>query len=221
MGTSGAGLLAEFVEEGVLAVVGGPDVEVVGPGDAALGSLPEELGVGVLGKFVEADIAAVNSHGVRVGGEGDDAGAVVEFDVPDFHFFGERGGLAIGIEAVDFEIIFAVGKDGAGELEEFDEAIGELHVFQGTGPIFGGEKIIALGIAETFANVFESVGERPANAHGFFSEGERAAVLSVDEVVGLDPHGLVGEEVFGEEGGGVDADGGEDGGHKRSVGVLE
>jgi len=51
------GLLDEFVEEGVFAVVGGPDGEVAGPGEAGLSGLPEEFGVGVLGKFVQADIA--------------------------------------------------------------------------------------------------------------------------------------------------------------------
>jgi len=85
------GLDRELVEEGVVAFVGGPDGHVVAPGDAALGSLPEEFGVGVLGEFVEADVAAVNGHGLRVGGEGDDAGAVIEFDVTNFDFFCEGG----------------------------------------------------------------------------------------------------------------------------------
>src|SRR6266550_4236194 len=49
----------ELVEEGVFAVVRGPDGEVEAPGDAGLGGLPKELGVGVLGEFVEANIAAI------------------------------------------------------------------------------------------------------------------------------------------------------------------
>ena len=53
-------MLDEFVEEGVFAVVRGPDGEIAGPGDAGLGGLPEEIGVGVLGKFIEADDAAIN-----------------------------------------------------------------------------------------------------------------------------------------------------------------
>src|ERR1051326_8120231 len=61
-GAGGAGLLGELVEEGVLAVVGGPDGKVAGPGDAGLGGLPEELGVWMLGEFVEANVAAVNGH---------------------------------------------------------------------------------------------------------------------------------------------------------------
>jgi len=44
----------------------GPDCEVVGPGDAALSGLPEEFGVWVFGEFVEADVAAVYSHGLRM-----------------------------------------------------------------------------------------------------------------------------------------------------------
>ncbi len=90
-----AGLEGELVEEGVVAFVGGPDGEVVGPGDAALSGLPEEFGVGVFGEFVEADIAAIDGHGLGVSGEGDDAGAVVEFDVADFDFFGDAFGSAV------------------------------------------------------------------------------------------------------------------------------
>ena len=61
-----AGLLGEFVEEGVFAVVGGPDGEVAGPGDAGLSGLPEEIGVGMLRKFVESDVAAIDGHGIRI-----------------------------------------------------------------------------------------------------------------------------------------------------------
>src|SRR4051812_11542361 len=69
----GGGLVGELVEEGIVAFVGGPDGHVVAPGDAALCSLPEEFGVRMFGEFVEADVAAVNSHGLGVSGEGDDA----------------------------------------------------------------------------------------------------------------------------------------------------
>ena len=65
--TGGAGLLDELVEEGVFAVVGGPDGHIAGPGDAALGGLPEEFRIWVLRKFVDADVAAMNGHGVGVG----------------------------------------------------------------------------------------------------------------------------------------------------------
>jgi len=65
--------LGELVEEGVVAFVGGPDGHVVAPGDAALSGLPEEFSVGMFGEFVEADVAAVNGHGLRVSREGDDA----------------------------------------------------------------------------------------------------------------------------------------------------
>ena len=79
-GTGHAGFVGEFVEEGIFAVVGGPDGEVVVPGDAALGGFPEETGVGVFGEFVETDVAAIDRHGLGIGGESDDARAVVEFD---------------------------------------------------------------------------------------------------------------------------------------------
>ena len=76
-----------MVEEGVFAVVGGPDGDVAVPGDAALGNFPEELGIGVFGEFVEADVAPVNRHGLGIGGEGDDAGAGIEFNDADLDFF--------------------------------------------------------------------------------------------------------------------------------------
>ena len=119
----GAGFLGELVEEGVFAVVGGPDGEVEAPGDAALGGFPEEFGVGVFGELVEADVAAVNGHGLWVGGEGDDAGAVVELDDADFDIVGEAGGAAAGVEARDGEVFFAVGDDRAGEVEELGENV--------------------------------------------------------------------------------------------------
>ena len=60
----GAGLAGEFVEEGVFAVVCGPDSHIETPGDPALGGLPKQLGVAVFGEFVETDIATVNGHGL-------------------------------------------------------------------------------------------------------------------------------------------------------------
>ncbi len=65
-------MLGELVEEGIFAVVSGPDGEVAAPGNAALGSFPKEFSIGMFGEFIEADIAAVDGHGARVGGEGDD-----------------------------------------------------------------------------------------------------------------------------------------------------
>ena len=85
----------------------------------------------MFGEFVEADVAAVNGHGLGIGGEGDDAGAVVEFDEADFDFFGERGRPAVGIEAIDFEIVFAVGDDGAGEVEDFGEFVSSRACIRG------------------------------------------------------------------------------------------
>ena len=167
-----SGLLGELVEEGVFAVVGGPDGQIVGPGDAALGGLPEEFGIGVFGEFVEADVAAINSHGVWIGGEGDDARAVVEFDVADFDFFGEGRTCCRRVEAIDFEVVFAVGDDGAGEIEEVGEFVATAHVFERAGIVFGDEKVVAICEAKAFANVFEAIAEGPADADGFFGEGE-------------------------------------------------
>jgi len=209
----GAGLEGELVEEGIFAVVGGPDGEVVAPGDAALGGLPEELGIGVFGEFVEADIAAIDGHGLGVGGEGDDAGVVVEFDVTDFDFFGEGGGEAGWVEAVDFEVLLSVRDDGAGEIEEIGEGFGLGDVFEGAGVIFGGEEVIAFGVAEALANVFKGVGPGPADADGFFCQGDGWFATGMEVFLGLNPIELVGEQVFGKERGGVEAEEREDGGH--------
>ena len=93
-------MLGELIEEGVFAVVRGPDCEVAGPGDAGLGGLPEKFGVWMFGEFVETNIAAVNGHGVRVRRESNDAGAVLEFDVADLDFFGEGSRAPLGIEGL-------------------------------------------------------------------------------------------------------------------------
>jgi len=203
-----------LVEERVFAVVGGPDGEVEAPGDAALGGFPEEAGVGVFGEFVEADVTGVDSHGTRAGGEGDDAGAVVEFDEADFDFVGEAGGMAGGIEARDFQEFFAMREDGTGEIEEAREAVAEFHVFEGRGIIFGGEEVIAFLEAEAFADVFEGVGIGPADADGFFGESESGSALGVERALGFNPIELVRHEVAGEERGGVDGERGEK--HKKS-----
>ena len=109
----------------------------------------------------------------------------------------------------------AVGNDGAGKVEETGEIVAEAHVFEGGGIIFGGKEVITFGEAQAFADVFEGVGVGPANADGFFGEGEDLAFLGVERVLGLDPVDLIGEEETGEDGVGVDGGGGEDGGHIR------
>jgi hypothetical protein len=203
-----------LVEESVFAVVGGPDGEVTGPGDASLGGLPEEFRVGVFGEFVEADVAAVNGHGVRIGGESDDAGAVLEFDVADFDFFGEGRGTPFGIEGFHFDEVFTVAEDGASVAHHVGEFVNVVHVFEGAWPIFGDEEVIAVFEAETFADVFEAVTESPADADRFFREGEDLLFGLVERVFGFDPGDLVSSEVAGEEGGGVDFCEGEEGAHR-------
>ncbi len=208
-------MMGELVEEGVFAVVGGPNGEIEAPGDAGLGGLPEDLGVRVLGEFVEADVAAIDGHGLGAGGEGDDTGAVGEFDVADFDFVGEGRGFAVGIEAADSDEVFAVRNHVASDAEKFGEFEDLAHVFERTGPIFGGEEVIAFSEAESFADIFEGVGKSPADANGFFGEGDDLLFALMERVFGENPGELVGGEVAGDEGVGVEVNGGEDGGHRR------
>ena len=42
---------------------------------------------------------------------------------------------AVWIETRDFEEFFAVGNDGAGEVEDLEEGMGLADVFEGTGTI--------------------------------------------------------------------------------------
>jgi hypothetical protein len=215
---AGAGFLGKLVEEGVFAVVRRPDGDIAVPGDAALSDFPEEPGVGVFGKFVEADIAAIDGHSLGVGREGNNAGASVKFYDTDFNFFGERGGAAMFVEAREFEVFFAVGEDGAGEVEEVGEGIDLVHVFEGTGEVFGGEEVIALLEEEAFADVFEAIAKGPADPDGFFGEGVHLLTLGVEGVFGQDPVNLVRGEMAGEVGFRIEFEGWENGGHRMVEG---
>jgi len=98
-----------------------------------------------------------------------------------------------------------MGDDGAGEVEEVGEFVDLVHVFEGAGPVFSGKEIIAFVEAETFADVFETIGVSPADADGFFGEGIGLFVLGVNGVLAEDPMELVRHEMFGEFGFGIDA----------------
>src|SRR4051812_39223256 len=96
-----------------------------------------------------------------IGTEGDDAGAVVELDVADFEVFGEAGVSAIFVDR-HFPILDAVREDAFGVVEQFAELVAGADVFDGGGLVFAGEQVVASWVAETFADVFESVSEGPA-----------------------------------------------------------
>ena len=204
VGTNSASFLGELVEEGVLAIVGRPDGKIMAQGDAALGSFPKEFCIGMFGEFVEADIAAVNGHGLGVGGESDDPGAVVEFDHAGFDLLDDTGGMAMLIKLIDGQILWAVAEDAAGELENFGELVALIDVFERAGIIFGGKEIIPIFEPEPFADVFESVGIGPADADGFFGQSHGLFALLVNGFFGLDPGDLVRHEMFGERAVGVD-----------------
>src|SRR5438067_2223535 len=111
-GAGGAGFLGKLIEEGVFAIVGVPDGKVVTQSNAALGGFPEKFCVGMFGEFIEADIATVNSHGLGIGRESDDARAVVEFDDANFDLFDDGRWTAMLVELIDRHVLFAVGEDG-------------------------------------------------------------------------------------------------------------
>jgi hypothetical protein len=206
----GAGLAAELVEEGVFAVVGGPDGDVAVPVNATLGDFPELTGVGVFGEFVEA---AVDGHGLGVGGEGNNSGAGVEFYDTDFDFLSEGGGASVLVETRDFAVFFAVGEDGAGEVKKLGEAVNLIHVFEGPGEVFGSEEVVAFFEEEAFAHVFEAVAEGPANADRFFGEGIDLLALGVEGIFGEDPVDLVGGELLREVSLGINGKSWENRGH--------
>ena len=121
------------------------------------------MGVGVERKFIEADVAAVSAERMRVRAEGENAGAVVEFDVADFEIFGETGVLTV-FEHRDFPILDAMGEDRFGVIEELAELVAGVHIFDGGCLVFAGEEIVASGMAQSLPNIFEGVGEGPTDA---------------------------------------------------------
>ena len=54
-----------------------------------MGEFPKgEAGIRVFSEFVEADVAAINGHGLGMSGKNDDAGLVIELEDADFDFVG-------------------------------------------------------------------------------------------------------------------------------------
>ena len=118
------------------------------------------------------------------------------------------------VRTVDLDVFLAVAGDGMGEIKDLGKGVTLADVFERAGIILGREKVIAVSEAEALADIFEGVGMGPADADGFFGEGKGLAALGVDVFFGFDPVDLVGHEVTGEDGGGVEVEGGEDGGHR-------
>jgi hypothetical protein len=155
-----------------------------------------------------------------VSGEGDNPRAGIELDDADLDFFGKLAVWSFGAvfrRAWDFEVFFAAGDDGAGEVKELSELVDLGHVFEGTGEIFGDEEVVAVFEAEPFTDVFVAVAEGPADADGLFDDGISLLALSVKGVLRLDPMYLVREKGFGEGGIGVEFDGRENGTHLADV----
>ena len=98
---------------------------------------------------------------------------------------------------MNFEIAFAMIEDAASEVKELNETVSKRHVFKGTRPILGDEKVVTIFVMKAFAHIFEGVGKGPADANRFFGEGKGLLALGVHDVVSLDPNGLVRCEMFG------------------------
>jgi hypothetical protein len=100
-----------------------------------------------------------------------------------------------------------VGDDCLGEVVDASELVSDTHVFERAGIVFRCEQVVATSKPESLANVFECVSVGPADADGFFGEGEDLFFLFVELVFGANPRDLVWEEEFAEERVFVDLDG--------------
>ncbi len=76
MGVDEAGGAGQLVVLAAGAVGGGDDFELEAAGGGGESGAPDGVGVAVEGELVEDDVAGEAAHRVRVGGQGDDAGAV-------------------------------------------------------------------------------------------------------------------------------------------------
>jgi hypothetical protein len=140
------------------------------------------------GKFIEADITAISTNGIGIGGKGEDPGAIVEFDIADFEFFGEGGGMII-MEDGKLKVVGAIRDNGFGVVKELAEVEAGLDIFESGGLIFGSEEVVAAGEVEAFEDVFEGIGEGPADADGFFGQTEAGTVVDPGVLVGEKGHG--------------------------------
>ena len=100
------------------------------------------------------------------------------------------------VETIDTDGFLAVADDGPSEIEDFGELVTLANIFESAGIIFGGEKIIAVLEEDAFAHVFEGISVGPADADGFFGEGNGLLLLSMDCVFGEDPINLMFHEVL-------------------------
>ena len=99
-----------------------------------------------------------------------------------------------------------MGDNGFCEIADVSEFFCDAHVFECAGVIFGGEEVIAIFEAQSFADIFEGVGVGPADANRFFSEGEDWLFACVERVFCVNPRDLIREEVCADERFGVDVD---------------
>ena len=190
--------------------MGRPDAEVEAPSDAAGSGGPKSFGIVVKSEFVEADVTTEGAESMRVRAEGNDPGAIVEFDVADFEFFGEAGVLAISEDRCS-PVFNTVRKDAPGVIEELAELVAGVDVFDGGCLVFAGEKVIAARMEQTEADVFEGVSEGPTDADGFFGEAQGGVVE--------DPVELVREEDASERFSGEEGEGDGREGHRTVKGL--
>jgi len=109
--------LGKLVEQSVFTIMGRPNGQVVIPGDPALGGLPEQPGIGVLGEFIEADVAAIDRHGLGICGEGDDARSRCRIDYANFDLFSETGRRRPWSSSrLERQALLAMAGDGASQV---------------------------------------------------------------------------------------------------------
>ena len=94
-------------------------------------------------------------------------------------------------------------QDGACEVEQFGETMGETHELQGAGMIFGCKQVIAVFELQSFADIFEGVAIGPADADGFFGQSHNAKSASAQGFLVENPAHLIRSEETGEAAFGV------------------
>ena len=168
-----------------------PNRHIISPRDPALGGLPKQFRVRMLGEFVEPDVPTINRHRLRMSREGNNARPIVELDVGNFDLRGERRA-----PRVHFQIVLPMRDHRVREAEEIEKFSHHPHVFQRAGIIFRRKQIIPVRKIDSLSDVLERVGIRPADAHGFLRQRKHLLFARVEPVFSENPRQLMRHETF-------------------------